>query len=47
VLARLDMADKQLAASAADVSRALQIEPANAEAIALRLVLQQRGQKVQ
>jgi tetratricopeptide (TPR) repeat protein/TolB-like protein len=46
VLARLDLADKQLAASAKDVSRALQIEPTNAEAIALRLVLQQRGQSV-
>jgi tetratricopeptide (TPR) repeat protein len=47
VLARLDMADKQLAASASDVSRALQVEPTNAQAIALRLVLQQRGQTVQ
>jgi tetratricopeptide (TPR) repeat protein len=47
VLARLDMADKQLGASASDVSRALKIEPTNAEAIALRLVLQQRGQTVQ
>lgn len=47
VLARLDLADKQLAASAGDVSSALQLEPTNAEAIALRLVLQQRGQKVQ
>ena len=47
VLARLDMADKQMAASASDVSRALQVEPTNAEAIALRLVLQQRGQTVQ
>jgi tetratricopeptide (TPR) repeat protein len=46
VLARLDLADKQLAASAEDISRALQIEPTNAEAIALRLVLQQRGQNV-
>jgi tetratricopeptide (TPR) repeat protein len=47
VLARLDMADRQLGASASDVSRALQVEPANAEAVALRLVLQQRGQTVQ
>jgi tetratricopeptide (TPR) repeat protein/TolB-like protein len=46
VLARLDLADKQLAASAEDISRALQIEPTNAEAIALRLALQQRGQSV-
>jgi tetratricopeptide (TPR) repeat protein len=47
VLARLDMADKQMAASADDVSRALQIEPTDAHAIALKLVLQQRGQTVQ
>lgn len=46
VLARLDLADKQLAASADDVSRALKADPANAQAIALRLVLQQRGQAV-
>ncbi len=47
VLARLDLAENQLAASAGDVSRALQIQPANAEAIALRMVLQERGQSVQ
>ena len=46
VLARLDLAENQLAASAGDVSRALQIEPANAEAIALRMVLQERGQSM-
>lgn len=46
VLARLDLADNQLAASAADVSQALKLAPSNAEAIALRLVLQQRGQAV-
>jgi tetratricopeptide (TPR) repeat protein len=46
VLARLDMAGKQLAASAGDISRALQLDPMNAKAIALRLVLQQRGQTV-
>ena len=46
VLARLDMADKQLGASAEDVSRALMIEPTNAAAIALKLVLQERGQTV-
>lgn len=46
VLARLDLADKQLAASAEDVSRVLKIEPTNAEAIALRMVLQERGQSV-
>lgn len=47
VLARLDMADNQLPASAKDVSKALKLEPANASAIALRLVLQQRGQTFQ
>lgn len=47
VLARLDMTAKQLASSADDVSRALQIEPTNARAIALKLVLQERGQTVQ
>lgn len=46
VLARLDLADKQLAASADNVSKALKIEPTDAEAIALRMVLQQRGQSV-
>jgi tetratricopeptide (TPR) repeat protein len=46
VLARLDLADKQLASSADDISRALRIEPTNAAAIALKLVLQQRGQSV-
>jgi Tfp pilus assembly protein PilF len=42
VLARLDLADKQFTAADEDVARALQLEPANAEAIALRLSLQQR-----
>jgi len=46
VLARLDLADKQLAASAQDISQALQIDPKNADAIALKLVVQQRGQTV-
>lgn len=46
VLARLDMADKQMGASAADVSQALKIEPTNAAAIALKLVLQEHGQTV-
>jgi tetratricopeptide (TPR) repeat protein len=46
VLARLDLADKQLAASAQDISQALKIDPRNADAIALKLVLQQRGQTV-
>jgi tetratricopeptide (TPR) repeat protein len=46
VLARLDLAQNQLAASASDVSRALQLEPSNSAAIALRQNLLQRGQTV-
>jgi tetratricopeptide (TPR) repeat protein len=46
VLARLDLADKQLAACAQDISQALKIDPTDADAIALKLVLQQRGQTV-
>ena len=46
VLARLDLADKQMAASAQDISQALKIDPKNADAIALKLVVQQRGQAV-
>jgi tetratricopeptide (TPR) repeat protein len=46
VLARMDLADKQLAASAQDISQALRIDPKNADAIALKLVVQQRGQTV-
>jgi tetratricopeptide (TPR) repeat protein/TolB-like protein len=46
VLARLELADKQLPASAKDVSEALRLEPLNSQAIALRLVLQQHGQSV-
>ena len=46
VLARIDLADKQFAASAKDVASALKLEPTNADAIALKLVLQQRGQSV-
>ncbi len=46
VLARLDLADKQLGASAQDISQALKIDPKNADAIALKLVVQQRGQTV-
>jgi tetratricopeptide (TPR) repeat protein/TolB-like protein len=46
VLARLDLADKQMAASAQDISQALKIDPKNSDAIALKLVVQQRGQAV-
>jgi tetratricopeptide (TPR) repeat protein len=44
LLARLDMAANQLAAAGEDVSHALQIEPNNPAAIALRLSLQEHGQ---
>ncbi len=46
VLARLDLAEKQPGASAEEVSSALKLEPANAAAIALKLVLQEHGQTV-
>ncbi|HSU19207.1 MAG TPA: tetratricopeptide repeat protein [Acidobacteriaceae bacterium] len=46
VLARLDLAQNQLPASADDVSRALRLEPANSAALAMRQSLQQRGQAV-
>jgi uncharacterized membrane-anchored protein len=46
VLARLDLADKQLAACAQDISQALKLDPTDADAIALKLVVQQRGQTV-
>jgi tetratricopeptide (TPR) repeat protein len=46
VLARLDLADKDLAASAADLAKALQLEPKNSAALGMRLALQQRGQAV-
>ena len=44
VLARLDLAASQLSSSASYVSQALQLEPSNAAAQALRANLQQRGQ---
>jgi tetratricopeptide (TPR) repeat protein/TolB-like protein len=44
VLARLDFADTQYAAALDDISRILQLDPPNAAAIALRLVIQQRQQ---
>jgi tetratricopeptide (TPR) repeat protein len=46
VLARLDLADNALGASAQDISRALAIEPSNSAALAFRANLQQRGQPV-
>ena len=44
VLARLDLAASQLSAANDDVSRALQLEPANPDAVAFRVVLNQRAQ---
>jgi tetratricopeptide (TPR) repeat protein len=44
VLARLDLADKNLAASADDVAHALALEPTNSAALALRASLQKRAQ---
>lgn len=46
VLARIDAATNNLPSAANEVSRALALEPTNAQAIALRLSLQQRGQAV-
>jgi tetratricopeptide (TPR) repeat protein len=46
VLGRLDYAANQLDMSSGDVIQALQLEPTNAGALALRQVLQQRGQKI-
>ena len=46
VLARLDLADKQMTACAQDISQALKLDPKNADAIALKLVVQQHGQTV-
>jgi tetratricopeptide (TPR) repeat protein len=46
VLARLDLAQNHLPASAGDVSRALHVEPNNPSALAMRQNLQQRGQSV-
>jgi tetratricopeptide (TPR) repeat protein len=47
VLARLAMAGKQYDKSATAISNALHIEPLNAQALALKLVVQQHGQTVQ
>jgi tetratricopeptide (TPR) repeat protein len=46
VLARLNLADKKLELSAQEIGEALQVDPKSAEAIALKLVVQQRGQTV-
>jgi TolB-like protein/Flp pilus assembly protein TadD len=47
VLARVDLAKNDLAAAAAEVNRALQMEPANAAALAVRQKLAARGQSFQ
>lgn len=46
VLARLDLAENQLSASAEDIHRALQLEPQNSAVLALRNTLAARGQTV-
>jgi tetratricopeptide (TPR) repeat protein len=46
VLARLDLAQNQLSASAEEISRALRLEPSNSAALALRQSLLARGQAV-
>ena len=43
VLARLDMQANQLGAAAGDVSEALKVDPANANAKGMQLALQRRG----
>lgn len=43
VLARLDLAAQKLPAAADDIAHALQLEPNNASAIALRMAIQQRS----
>lgn len=46
VLARLELQQKQLVASASDVSAALKLEPGNTAAQGMRMALQARGQSV-
>ena len=46
VLARLELQDNQLAASASNVSNALRLEPKNANALGMKTALQARGQSV-
>jgi len=46
VLARLDLKSKQLPAAAADVSSALHIEPANANALSMKQAVEAQGQQV-
>ena len=46
VLARLDLEDNQLSASASNVSAALKLEPANSAALAMKQALEARGQSI-
>jgi tetratricopeptide (TPR) repeat protein len=46
VLARLDLATNQLGTAAAEVSQALKLEPANANARGMKQALESRGQQV-
>ena len=46
VLARLDLATNQLGTAATEVSQALKLEPANANARGMKLALESRGQQV-
>jgi tetratricopeptide (TPR) repeat protein len=46
VLARMDLQANQLSAAAGEVSQALRIEPANANAHGMKQALEQRGQQV-
>ncbi|MGC2162442.1 MAG: tetratricopeptide repeat protein [Silvibacterium sp.] len=46
VLARLDLESHQLPAAAADVSSALRIEPANANALSMKQAVEAQGQQV-
>jgi len=47
VLARMDLQANQLSAASGEVSQALKIEPANANARGIKQALEQRGQQVQ
>ena len=47
VLARIDLQKNDFAASAAELQKALQLEPNNAAAIAVRHQLEQHGQSFQ
>jgi len=47
ILARIDLEKNNLAACAAEIQKALQLEPKNAAALGIRTTLQQRGQSLQ